>query len=151
MNREDEVRVDRTVYTLRMVDRLLDLYFRDCPRPMPYPDIAKELGCTNLKGLEDMVYMNVTGYSSFKIEGTKKCERREYKPTRYREDRSGRKWYKREDDALKLAMSPENAGQTKRVPRCDVAYIASVLSRPEAEVAKRLQLFVNPSGPQGFR
>lgn len=150
MSKPDEVEIDRTVYTRRMIDKLLDLYFRDSPRAAPFSVIAKALGSRNLKGLEDMVYMTVSGYSSFKIEGTKKCERREYRPTRHREDRTGRVWYKREDDALRLAMDPKLAGQTKREPRCDIPYIAAVLARPEAEVAARWQKLSNPLNLVGF-
>ena len=150
MNDPEEVSLDRTVYTRRMTDEILDLYYRDSPRETPFPIIAEKVGVTNLKGLSDLIYTMSTGYSHNKVEGTKKRVRRDYRPTRYREDHSGRKWYPREDHALKLGMDPKGAGQTLRVPPCDIPFMAVILARSEAEVAARWEKLKNPLGLDGF-
>jgi hypothetical protein len=113
------------------IDRLLNLYFRNQPRPAPWGDIAEAMQVEfNPVAHDRLLWGVVTGYPGNTAEGPRK----EYTPTSARIDRTGFVWYAREDKLVRAALGGQ--GQ-RRQPPCDVAFVARVLARPEAEVAER--------------
>ena len=120
------------------------MYYRDHPRPAPYPVIAATIGALDsLNGLDDLRWKVVTGYHGHDADGP----RREYAPSRGRPWRVGRWWHPREDAALRAALTGE--GQ-RRKPPVDVDYIAAVLARTPVEVAARWDAIKDPLRRGGF-
>lgn len=133
-----------TRYTDKQLDTLLNEYFREGARARPYPAIAVAMGVSNPKALDDLVWKIVTGYAGNNAAGP----RRVYVATANRRSRAGAAWTKRDDDALRAALTGE--GQ-QRKPPCDLAYIADVLARPVEEVdAHWKQISGDPLGRPGF-
>ncbi|MBU0846515.1 hypothetical protein KKH23_04945 [Patescibacteria group bacterium] len=132
-------------YTGSQIDLLLDLFFRDHPRPMPWPHIARAMGVlATPKALDRLLWGVVTGYPGHDAHGP----RREYAPTGPRVCRAGRAWLQREDRLLREALAGE--GQLRQPP-CDVAHVADVLARPAAEVTARwIELNADRLGREGF-
>lgn len=117
-------------YNDAQVDILLNLYFRNKPRPLPYPSIARAMGLTRYDGLDDLLWKVITGHSGKDATGP----RRVYVPGSGRISMQGCPWRPRDDRALRAAMTGK--GQLRN-PACDTAYIAAVLGRPEPEVEAR--------------
>jgi len=115
------------------IEILIDMYFRDNPRPAPYPAIAEAMGRpTRESGLDDLLWKVVTGYGGNTATGPRrKIIRRTPRRVAYR---ATRKWWPREDNALRAALAGE--GQ-RRNPPCDIKYIATVLARTVTEVENR--------------
>lgn len=133
-----------TRYTRPQVDMVLDGFFRDARRPRPLAIVAQDIGLDSHEGLDDLLWKVITGYGGRDPDGP----RRVYRPTLGRVWRGGWVWHGREDDALRAALAGE--GQ-RRQPPCDVAYVATVLQRTEAEVAARwAELQADPLGRVGF-
>lgn len=130
-------------YTDEQVDVLLNGYFRDHPRPRPYPDIAKDMGVDDPDVLYYLLWRVVTGYEGKDPTGP----RRVYKPTVLRVNRIGQVWRPREDKAILDAL--EGAGQLRRPP-CNIDYIASVLGRSAREVQDRLTRIMPGRSGTGF-
>ena len=132
------------LYTAEQVAALLDLYFRDHPRPTPFPTIADALGLPRKhEGLDDLLWKLITGYAGREADG----RRRFYAPAAGRQSRVGQPWHPREEAALRAALAGE--GQ-RRHPPVDVAYIAAVLARAVEEVVTRWELIRDPIGRTGF-
>ena len=110
------------------ISLLLDLYFRNQPRPAPWPVVGRALGVRDTTGLDDLLWKVLTGYSGNMPDGPRRAT-----PRRGRH-RAGYVWWPREDGALHAALRGE--GQ-RRCPPCDTAYIAAVLARTEEEVKVR--------------
>lgn len=112
----------RQQYTAAQIDILLNGYFRDSPRPVPYPLLAQRMGIDRYEGLDDLVWKLCTGYGGKTPTGF----RRIYDPTPERVGRAGWAWVVREESAMRAALAGE--GQL-RDPKCDMDYIATVLAR----------------------
>lgn len=130
-------------YTNEQLVVLVDLFFRDSPRPAPWPAIAKAMGVegTTETALERLLWGIVTGYSGNDAD----CARRRV-ITRHPDDTFGRAfapWHAREDKYLRKALGGE--GQN-RLPPVDMEYVATVLARKPAEVAKRWAHIQDPLG-----
>jgi len=134
-------------YSDAQIDTMLDLFFRDNPRPAPAQIIADAIGEPDkFKSLYDFIGRIITGVS--KREKGNGGPLRSYTPTSARENREGRKWYPREDQALDRALL--GAGQTRKPP-VDIVYIAAVLSRTQAEIAGRFfHRHADPLKRKGF-
>lgn len=131
-------------YTDHQINTLLNLYFRNHQRPVPYPAIAVEMGVTSAEGLDDLVWKIITGYGGRDARGP----RRAFWAADNRVDRTGWPWYGREDNALRMALAGD--GQLRRPP-CDTRYVAAVLARTVAEVEARwAHLNADPLGRKGF-
>lgn len=134
----------RQHYTAEQIDIMLNLYFRDYPRPTPYPTIALHIGVTNAEGLDDLLWKVITGYGGKTATGP----RREYSRTEHRMDRTGWAWQARDDAALRAALAGD--GQLRQPP-CDFAYIAAVLARSVTEVEARWkEINTDILGRKGF-
>ena len=139
-------------YTGEQVDLLLDMYFRDHSRPVPYSTIARAMvvvatvatALPSLKALDRFLWGIITGYSGRDANGP----RRKYSPGPNRQNRIGCVWFPREDRALFSALAGD--GQLRKPP-CDVAYISAVLARSVVEVEARWRgLNVDVLGREGF-
>lgn len=130
-------------YSDKQINTLLDHYFRDQPRPAPWPIIARAMGTPGTwNGLDDLLWKIVTGYTGHAADGPRRAA-----PVRG-EHRAGLTWWPREDNALHAALRGE--GQ-RRQPPCDIDYIATVLGRPVEEVAARWEwLNKDELGRAGF-
>ncbi len=131
-------------YTDTQVDILLDYYFRDDPRPAPFPAIARAMGCA-VDGLDVLLWKVITGYGANTATG----KRRVYVATAARVGRVGKTWLPREDAALRSALAGDGR---LRTPPVDTAYIAAVLARDWAEVDLRWRELStgDPLGRKGF-
>ena len=144
-------------YTNGQIDILLNHYFRDAFRAMPFPVLAEEMGLGDevpVKGwaaaLNRVLWGLFTGYGNpvdpDEPTGPRQC--RVYAPTGGRWPRNYKPWYTREDTALRHALGGE--GQD-REPPVDVAYIARVLQRDPTEVRQRWgALTAHVLGRSGF-
>lgn len=131
-------------YTAKQIDMVLDAYFRDQPRPMPWRSIASLIGEPMHdpdNALSRLVWKLTTGY-------TKSGRRREYRPTSHRANRTARPWFEREITALRAGLAGE--GQ-EREPKVDAKYMAKVLARPLLEVEdKWREINADCLGRKGF-
>lgn len=133
-------------YSNEQVIILLDNYFRDAYRPAPFEAISDKMGVTNSStAISRLLWGVVTGYGgacdlTLRLapewpKGAERC-------------RSGRRWWTREDHALRNALAGE--GQ-RRKPPLTVAYIATVLARTEEEVELRWEeINKDALGRKGF-
>ena len=131
-------------YTPEQIDILLNCFFRDHRRHMPWKQIAERMGPDVEAGpLERLLWGIITGYGG----NTEDGPRRAYAATATRERRTGWTWYARETAAMQAALT--GAGR-KRTPPCDIAYVAAVLQRDESEVqAKWNEMNADPLGRDG--
>lgn len=133
-----------TKYSPSQIDIMLNMYFRDNPRPAPWPDVARAMRVESPDGLDDLFWKVVTGHSGKNATDP----RRLYVPTAIRLSRVRAPWQPRENKVLRAALAGE--GQ-KRSPACDVAYVATVLARSKKEVAAVwAELNADPLGRKGF-
>jgi hypothetical protein len=122
-------------YTDDQQSALLDHYYRDHPRPAPWPIIIKAMGISDVsgapKGVVDLLWRLKTGHNGDDPDGPRLVHRR-HGINRFH--RSGQKWWPREDEALSFAKGPE--GQ-RRHPPCDPKYMSVILARTVEEVEER--------------
>jgi hypothetical protein len=123
-------------YTDEQLTTLIELYFRDFHRPMPYRVIAERMGVhRGQNAMQRLLWGVCTGYGGVgTVSGTNYRRTALRWPEGLEEYRAGATWWPREDRALGHAL--ERKGQ-ERTPACDTAYIAAVLARPLAEVEAR--------------
>ena len=121
-------------YTDRQITTLLDLYFRDHPRPAPWYIMVSAIDDENISSyaIDRIIWGAVTGYPGREATGERRAAPQW--PLGHALCRAGRKWHQREDNALRAALGGE--GQ-RRNPPCCTTYIATVLARPVLEVQER--------------
>lgn len=126
---------------------LLDNYFRASPRPMPWPEIRREMKTeATVNALERLLWGVVTGYGGGHADAPRRDEP-EW-PQGLEHARTGYVWHEREVRVLRSALGGE--GQ-QRDPVVDIAYIATTLARTELEVVEKWdQLNKDALGREGF-
>lgn len=121
-------------YTDEQIDTMLNIWFSNSiPSGSIWEHIAKCMGSSNhVAGISILLWKIVTGYVGHYPD----TRRRVYEPTILRISRVGKPWNNREERALFSGFVGEGK---RRLPPCDIRYMAAVLARSEEEVFHHLE------------